>query len=594
MQKMTIFSLLKAAKKYKKTLILANFVAIIAALIASFIPLLMPLLIDEILLDKPKYIVKITNFIFQESQEKYIYVLVVLALVVVLRFLLFVFRFLQARLFVSVSEEITFELRQKILRKLKGVSLSGYEFFGSSKAASLAVVDVGTIEEFLSNAVSTFIVSVLMIIAVGSILIMINWQLAIFILILNPFVAYISSKIARIVSKLKKEQNKAYEEFQDSLSETLDLFHQVKAANLEDEFIQKIEQKAKSIKERSINFKYKNEAATYFSYFLMFAFLEIIKSLGILSVSYGELSIGMMFAVFSYIWFIAGSSQEILRIQYLFYNAKAAYERVCQIFDLPDEPVYLNLKNPFQDKITSSITLKNANFSYDNKNAVLTNINLNIKQGQKIAIIGESGSGKTTLAQILVGFYPLNSGELKFDEIDVKEIGLNKVRENVALVLQNPQLFNDSIANNITLGANTGEKELQKAVKIAQLSEFIDNLPDKLQTQIGKNGIKLSGGQRQRLSIARMIVQNPKIVILDESTSALDVSTELKLFSEIESYLKDKTAIIIAHRLSTIKNADYIYVLDKGEIAEFGTKDELLRKNGIFFRYYMQNKGEQI
>lgn len=592
MQQFTILELFKAAKKHKKTLILANFVAIIAALIASFIPLLMPLVIDEILLDKPNHVVNITNLLFQKEQEKYVYVLVVLALILFLRFLLFVFRFLQAKLFVSVSEEITYALRERILRKLKGVSLSGYEFFGSAKAASLAVVDVGTIEEFLSNAVSSFIVSLLMIVAVGSILIAINWQLAIFILILNPFVAFVSSKIARIVSKLKKMQNKAYEEFQDSLSETLDLFHQVKAANLEDEFIQKIEQKAKIIKDKSINFKYKNEGATFFSYFLMFAFLEIIKSLGILSVTYGELGIGMMFAVFSYIWFIAGSSQEILRIQYLFYNAKAAYERVLQIFDLPDEPIYPNLKNPFSDNTTSSITLKNANFSYDDKNAVLKDINMHIKQGQKIAIIGESGSGKTTLAQILVGFYPLNSGELKFDEINVKEIGLNKVRENVSLVLQNPQLFNDTIANNITLGAKTDEKKLHYAVQIAQLSEFVENLPDKLQTQIGKNGIKLSGGQRQRLSIARMIVKEPKIVILDESTSALDVATESKLFNEIETYLKDKTAIIIAHRLSTIKNADYIYVLEKGKISEFGTKEELLRKNGIFFRYYMQNKGE--
>lgn len=182
-------------------------------------------------------------------------------------------------------------------------------------------------------------------------------------------------------------------------------------------------------------------------------------------------------------------------------------------------------------------------------------------------------------------------GDILFDGVSIRQIGLDVVRENVYLVLQNPQLFNDTIKNNLLLGYEASEDEIQKALKLAQLSDFVESLQNGLETQIGKHGIKLSGGQRQRLSIARMILQNPNIIILDESTSALDVHTETKLFNELENYFEDKTMIIIAHRLSTIRKADYIYVLDFGEIVEEGSAEELMKKEGLFFSYINNKQG---
>jgi ATP-binding cassette subfamily C protein len=185
----------------------------------------------------------------------------------------------------------------------------------------------------------------------------------------------------------------------------------------------------------------------------------------------------------------------------------------------------------------------------------------------------------------------LDKGDILFDGVSIRQIGLDVVRENVYLVLQNPQLFNDTIKNNLLLGYEASEDEIQKALKLAQLSDFVESLQNGLETQIGKHGIKLSGGQRQRLSIARMILQNPNIIILDESTSALDVHTETKLFNELENYFEDKTMIIIAHRLSTIRKADYIYVLDFGEIVEEGSAEELMKKEGLFFSYINNKQG---
>lgn len=224
----------------------------------------------------------------------------------------------------------------------------------------------------------------------------------------------------------------------------------------------------------------------------------------------------------------------------------------------------------------------------------MEHIDLHIPKGSKIAIIGASGSGKTTLAHLLVGLYPLDEGDIAFDGVSIRTIGLDVVRDHLFLVLQNPQLFNATIAQNLMIDATCEEVLVKDALRIAQLDTLIDELPEGLETQIGKHGIRLSGGQRQRLSIARMVLQRPNIVVLDESTSALDVHTETKLFCALESYLEGKTTIIIAHRLSTIKKADYIYVLDKGKIVEEGTHEVLMQAEGAFFNYVTENQRSKI
>ncbi len=573
------------AKKYKKELIFANILALIAVIVSTPIPLIMPVLVDEVLLKKPGIVVETIDRFLGHHSQAYVYVLIMLALVLVLRASFFALNYFQTKFFTIVSKNISFKIRKDLLTHLSKVAINELEFFGSGKSASLLVVDIETIENFLGSFVSRLIISVLTIIGVGVVLLLINWQLALFILVLNPFVIIISTKIAKKVSILKKNQNLSFEVFQEALNETLELFVQIRASNQDKNFFSRVIDNAKEIRDKSIEFTYKSDGANRLSFLVFLSGFEIFRAASILVVAYSDLTIGLMLGIFGYLWVMMTPIQDILNIQYAYHNAKKSLERINSIFALKKEPDYMHACNPFKDKNTNKIEVKNLNFSYGTEKNILNNINLSIQKGSKVAIVGASGSGKTTLANLLVGLYSFEDGDILYDNCSIRNIGQDVVRDYVYLVLQNPQLFNDTIRVNLTFGANISDEKLHDALNIAQLKGFVETLEDGLDTKVGRNGIKLSGGQRQRLSIARMIVQDSNIVILDESTSSLDVHTEGKLFDSLNKFLKDKTTIIIAHRLSTIRKADYIYVLDDGTIEEEGTHDELMSLEGAFYSY---------
>jgi ATP-binding cassette subfamily C protein len=577
----TLKTIYKLILDKKPALIYGQIITLLAILVSIPIPLMLPIMVDEILLDKPALFVRSIDFVIGQTTAFY-YIAIVTVMVILLRFIYYFFGVIITKIFTKISKHVTFMIRKRLIEHLKIASMNEYETLGSGAITSNLVTDVNTLDNFIITSVSKFISSVLTLIAVGVVMIVIDPILGVLILIIQPLIMVMSKKMATITGRLKRDENNAIEKFQNNIGETLDLYGQIKASNKEDYFFCDAISHAKKVQTTSNEYGYKSVAYEKLSYTIFLVMFEIIRASGLVLVAYSDLSIGMMFAMFGYIWFIMTPVQDILSMQYSYASAKSALKRINKILTLRTEK---SGTKKIENK-ELKISLKNLNFSYSNEKTILQNITLNIEARSKIALIGASGSGKTTLAQVISGFYEKNSGSLKYNGIDIEEIDKSSLRQRIFLVLQMPILFNSSLRFNITMGDDSiSDDDIYKALEIAQLTDMLEQMQEGLDTIVGRHGIRLSGGQRQRLSIARMIIANPSVVIFDESTSALDVHTEAKLQTIIAPLLKDKTVITIAHRLSTVKNAHAIYVLDAGKIVQQGTHKELEAEEGHYMEF---------
>ena len=578
---------LDIAQRHKQRMIGANMVAILATVFSVPVPLLMPLLVDEVLLEQPAIAVDTMNHLFPAAWHgPVLYILGLLLLTLFLRGMALLLNVVQTREFTRTAKDITYRMRASLLRRLQRISMAEYETMGSGAVSSHFITDMETIDHFIGTTVSRLLVAVLTIIGTAIVLLWMHWQVAIFILFLNPLVIYFTTVLGKRVKQLKKNENKAFEVFQQSLTETLDAIHQIRASNREQHYVRQLIDHARQVKHHSAAFSWKSDVASRLSFMVFLFGFDIFRAMAMLMVVYSDLSIGQMFAVFGYLWFMMGPVQEILAIQYAYYGAKAALGRVNSLLDLHEEPHFPHLHDPFAGKQTVGIRIDHVHFAYGNDQDVLNGLTLSIQPGEKVALVGASGGGKSTLVQVLLGLYPLNAGMIYFDNVPVTEIGLDVVRENVATVLQHPILFNATVRENLTLGRALDDAQLWEALAIAQLEPDIRYLKDGLNTVVGQHGIRLSGGQRQRLAIARMILSDPKVVILDEATSALDSNTEQRLHEAMSTFLKGRTTLIVAHRLSAVKQAQHVYVFEDGLIAEQGDHDTLIAQQGLYAKLY--------
>ncbi|AYV19884.1 ABC transporter ATP-binding protein [Vibrio mediterranei] len=579
--------LITQVKNHKSRLIAANIIALIATLISVPIPLLMPLMVDEVLLNQPSTGLQYMNMIMLDSWQTPIgYIALTLVLVVLMRTVSQGLNILQGRQFTLVSKTITYKIRCKMIDKLGRISIKQYETRGSGGINAHLITDIETIDQFIGSTLSKFIISFLTVLGTAIVLLWLEWRLGLFILLVNPVVVYFSRKLGGMVKHLKKQENQAFEKFQNRLVETLDGIYQLRAANRERDFLQQLKEQADEVRSNADKYAWQSEAAGRLSFLLFLIGFELFRAIAMVMVLFSDLTIGQIFAVFGYLWFMLGPVQELLGIQFSWYSAKAALIRINSLLELEEEPRAISKVNPFKADREVDVAVENVSFSYDQDKDVLNKLDLHIPAGKKVALVGASGGGKSTLIQLLIGVYKQRSGIIRFNGVNTDDIGFDIIRDKIAVVLQQPILFNDSLRHNLTLGKEYDDFSIWNALKVAQLQDVTDKLVDGLETQIGRNGIRLSGGQRQRLAIARMILSDPQFVILDEATSALDTATEAALHTALTEFLKGRTTLIVAHRLSAVKQADLIYVLEDGQVTQSGTHVELVEAEGLYQTLY--------
>lgn len=575
------------AKQHKKKLIIANLVAVLAAVISVPIPLLLPLLVDEVLLQQPGAGIAVLNRIMPTSlYSAEGYITVVLLLIVLMRLVSQGLNILQARQFTLVSKSLTCTLRKGLLEKLGKINMRQYEERGSGALTSYLVTDIETVDKFIGSTMSRFVVSILSIIGISLVLFWLDWKLALFIILLNPVIVFLSKKMGHKVKELKKKENRSFERFQQRLVETLDGLYQLRASNRERVYLDRLMQDAEGIRQDADNYAWQSDAANRISFLLFLIGFEIFRAAAMILVLMGDLTVGQIFAIFGYLWYMLSPIQDLLSIQYSWFSASAAMKRLNGLLMLEEQKVYPPKLVPFEKNQSFDIELKNIEFAYDAERRVIDDLSLCIPRGKRVALVGASGGGKSTLIQLLLGIYQKTKGDILVNGHPIEDVGYEGLREKLAVVLQHPMIFNDTLRENLTLGEKYSDEYIWNALKVAQLSDFVLALPDQLSSELGRQGVKLSGGQRQRLAIARMVLVNPDLVILDEATSALDTSTESALHQALNTFLDGKTTLIVAHRLSAVKQADLIYVLEDGKVIQSGNHHDLVQEEGLYQTLY--------
>tara|TARA_B100001778_G_scaffold70317_1_gene55721 strand:+ start:3766 stop:5478 length:1713 start_codon:yes stop_codon:yes gene_type:complete len=509
--------------------------------------------------------------------------LLICVIVLIMFFIKNLFRYLALFFLTPIRNGVIHDIRMDLHKKILALDLA---FIGSKRKGDLTsrlTSDLVEIEWSIMGGLEMFFKDPISIILYLSTLIFISPQLTVFVIILFPIAGILIGYIGKSLKNSSKKGQDKLAYIMSIIDENIFGLRIIKTFNAENFINSKFEKSSIEYKKIMNSILRKKDLSSPMSELLSTVVMVIVMWFG------GQLvlSENSMLSPQEFIGYILIFSQIIPPVKslttsyYYIQKGSAAAERVYEILD--QENTIVNKKDVHKiSNLKNSINFIIKSFKYENKN-VLQNINFTIKKGQKVALVGHSGGGKTTLADLLPRFYDLEDGEINIDNINIKDIDLFNLRNIISIVSQDSILFNDSIYNNIKIGnLNATKEDIINAAKAANAHEFILKCEDSYQTNIGNSGEKLSGGQKQRISIARAILKNPEILILDEATSSLDSESENLIQDALTNLMKDRTSLVIAHRLSTIENADNIIVLKEGKIIEQGSHSSLIAKNGSY------------
>lgn len=501
--------------------------------------------------------------------------------VVIASFIANISKYISLRILERFKTSMVANLRSKVFSYTLGLHLGFFTNERKGDLISRITGDVQEVENSIASSFSAAIKESILLISYLVALITLSWKLSLFAFLLIPV---ISGFLTLVIKRLRTNATDSQQRLSNIASimdETFGNMRVVKAFLAEKFVSAKFSNENEQYRRAVYGYSKKRELASPFSEFAGVSAVALLMFFGGSMILNETGGLGPS-AFIAFIALFSQITRPAKEISNAFGQAQRGIVAGNRILDLMDKKVEVPDGNQ-NIEFKKEIEFKNVSFSYNSEKEVLKNINFNIQKGQTVALVGASGGGKSTIADLVIRFYDVSSGEILMDEVNIKDISQTALRQQMGVVTQEPMLFNDSIANNISFGREATEAEIIAAAKIANAHEFILNQPDGYNTLVGDRGSKLSGGQKQRISIARAVLQNPAILILDEATSALDTESEKLVQEALTSLMQNRTTLVVAHRLSTIQNADKIVVVNQGKIIETGKHKELISlKEGYY------------
>ncbi|WP_138755326.1 ABC transporter ATP-binding protein [Paenibacillus sinopodophylli] len=495
-------------------------------------------------------------------------------------------RYASTSLMASVGQRVLYNLRNDLYRHMQSMDVAFFDRNRTGDLMSRVTNDVSILQQMVSSSMMQLFTDFFTFTAIAVYMLWIDWKLTLMLLATFPFMLLTTKIFGKRMRSSFRTVQESVADVSDHLQNTLTGIRLIKAFTTEEFESERFAQRTQ--KNRDANIQVTRIRAAYEPIidFLNFLGLAIVLVFGAWLAMKEQMTVGTIVAFIAYLRLLQNPIRHFSRIMNTVQQSAAAYERIMEVMNTKAEIIekqYAAVLPP----VSGHIVFDHISFAYSSDSTLLEDFHLELEAGKVTALVGSSGSGKTTIANLIARFYDPQIGEITIDGYSIKDITLASLRQQIGIVSQDIILFNGTIAENIRYGnLHATDLEVMAAAEAANAAGFIDSFSHGYVTQIGERGVKLSGGQKQRLSIARAILKNPQIIILDEATASLDTESEQHIQDALAQLLKGRTCLVIAHRLSTIQKADCIYVLEKGQIVEHGTHDELLRLEGRYNQLY--------